>query len=125
MGGRPVPGLLPGSFSPGAAEAGLPGTEEGASWLQALGLTNSYTRWMPRERACLRGGPEVPGEKQSHFLTSLAEMVCDLPWGPSGHTEAQEAPHRQGIGGEVAHRNAGVPHALIPRAWLEGGAGTG
>lgn len=39
-GGRPVPGLLPGSFSPGAAEAGLLGAKEGASWLQSLRLNH-------------------------------------------------------------------------------------
>lgn len=63
VGGSPVPWLLPGSFSPKAAEADLPGPQESTSWLQGLALTHGSGRRMPRERACLRGKPEVPGEK--------------------------------------------------------------
>lgn len=43
--GDPVPLLLAGSFSPGTAEAGLPGTKEGASWLQALEVDSHGCYW--------------------------------------------------------------------------------
>lgn len=76
--GDPVSLLLAGSFSPGTAGAGLPGTKEGASWLQALGVDSQ----MLLERASLRGRPEVPEEKQSHFLISPVEMLHDFPQGP-------------------------------------------
>lgn len=43
------------------------------------GVDSWAVRRMPWERACLRGRPGVPGEKQSHFLISPPEMLQDLP----------------------------------------------
>ena len=43
--GDPIPLLLAGSFSTGAAEASLSRTKEGASWLQALGVDSHGCHW--------------------------------------------------------------------------------
>lgn len=79
MGSGPAPLLLDGCFSPGAAEAGLPGIKEGASWLQALGLSRRQCEADATGKGLSQS--KVPGEKQSHFLISPAEVLHDLPWG--------------------------------------------
>lgn len=79
MGSGPTPLLLDGCFSPGAAEAGLPGIKEGASWLQALGLSRGQCEADATGKGLSQS--KVPGEKQSHFLISPAEVLHDLPWG--------------------------------------------
>lgn len=91
--GDPVPLLLAGSFSPGTAEVGLPGTKEGASWLQALGVDSHGCYW--------KGLVSEEGLKflrRNNLTSSFLQLKCYTvflrghyrPW--AWLTEAREAP---------------------------------
>ena len=70
--GRLVQRLLPGSFSPGAAEAGLLGAKEGASWLQSLGLTH----WDWSEAEATGKGLSQRFQGRNSLTSSLLQRKC-------------------------------------------------
>lgn len=106
---------------------GLLGAKEGASWLQSLGLS----RWDWSEAEATGKGlsqskiSEVPVEKQSHFLSSPAEMLCDLPlgWGPQKPEWPPPPPAGDWRGG--GPQECRSPPRPNPQGLGEGVAGTG